>query len=457
MESQPDAVSPNSAAAPDGAAGSGGSSRPSSRLPELVLVVSGAGAADGEFYIQPNLSIGRNPSNTVVLEKGWVGPLHAVVRRDGQGGLMLATMEGADPPQVGGVKQTVIPLRSGVEFTLGAATFRVVHASSVSAAQDIQASPEPPADSEIPPAGRPEQRQPAAAAQWQGDGKPPAGGGGGARPAAIFSAPELLAVANSQRAANLFVLVAIVGLAALTGATCLGVVFPHGVMAVTATFLPAAVCALDAIFLILLWRMARATRMFWPWAWVVAAMIPLAGLIVLLVLSRKASAILQSNGVAVGFLGARAGAIRELRARAGGGRRWWPVGLAALAVALFAALAVWQLDGGRGAASEAAGLQAMHQQRYHRAMVDFRKGAAAGSGGAMYALGWLYANGQGVPRDYAKARAWFERAEQAGPPWAAAIFQRFCTKKHWLAAEQAGNPEAAAAAENAIKQLPTGN
>ena len=341
MESQPDAVSPNSAATPDGAAGSGGSSGPSSRLPELVLVVSGAGATDGEFYIQPNLSIGRNPSNTVVLEKGWVGPLHAVVRRDGQGGLMLATMEGADPPQVSGVKQTVIPLRSGVEFTLGAATFRVVHASSVSAAQDIQA----------PPAGRPDRKGSAAAAQRQGTGKPPAKGGWRKR---IF--------------------------------TTLAGIFGFGY--------------------------------------------------------------------------------------------------------LFAHLAAWL---GPGHSPAASGVRAMHQQHYHRAMVDFRKGAAAGSGKAMYSIGVLYAggdgvpqdyakamewyrkgaaagngdamylvglhyeNGQGVPRDYAKARAWFERAEQAGPPWAAAIFQRFCTKKHWLAAEQAGNPEAAAAAENAIKQLPTGN
>ena len=80
MELKPNAVDVNAAAIPNGSAGSGSSSKSSSRLPELVLVVSGAGAADGEFYIQANLSIGRNASNTVVLEQDSIERIHAEVR-----------------------------------------------------------------------------------------------------------------------------------------------------------------------------------------------------------------------------------------------------------------------------------------------------------------------------------------------------------------------------------------
>ena len=139
MELKPNAVDVNAAATPDGSAGSGSSSKSSSRLPELVLVVSGAGAADGEFYIQANLSIGRNASNTVVLEQDSIERIHAEVRRDGKGGLVLAVVEGAAPPRMGGVNQPTIALRSGVEFTLGAATFRVVRAQPALDATGTQA------------------------------------------------------------------------------------------------------------------------------------------------------------------------------------------------------------------------------------------------------------------------------------------------------------------------------
>ncbi len=139
MELKPNAVDVNAAATPNGSAGSGSSSKSSSRLSELVLVFSGVGAADGEFYIQANLSIGRNASNTVVLEQDSIERIHTVVRRGGQGGLLLAAVEGAAPPRVGGVNQPTIALCSGVEFTLGAATFRVVHAQPAAAATGAQA------------------------------------------------------------------------------------------------------------------------------------------------------------------------------------------------------------------------------------------------------------------------------------------------------------------------------
>jgi Sel1 repeat len=44
--------------------------------------------------------------------------------------------------------------------------------------------------------------------------------------------------------------------------------------------------------------------------------------------------------------------------------------------------------------------------------------AAKGDAGAQYNLGWLYAQGQGVPQDYAQARAWWEKAAAQGDAWA---------------------------------------
>jgi uncharacterized protein len=34
----------------------------------------------------------------------------------------------------------------------------------------------------------------------------------------------------------------------------------------------------------------------------------------------------------------------------------------------------------------------------------------------MVDLGWLYANGQGVAQDYAKAHEWYEKAAEKGDP-----------------------------------------
>ena len=40
----------------------------------------------------------------------------------------------------------------------------------------------------------------------------------------------------------------------------------------------------------------------------------------------------------------------------------------------------------------------------------YRKAAAAGNGRAIYSIGLLYTQGQGVPQDYAKAVQWFRNA-----------------------------------------------
>lgn len=51
---------------------------------------------------------------------------------------------------------------------------------------------------------------------------------------------------------------------------------------------------------------------------------------------------------------------------------------------------------------------------YQKAMADFRKAAAAGSGRAMNNIGDLYAAGEGVPQDYQKAMFFYRKAAQLG-------------------------------------------
>ena len=51
---------------------------------------------------------------------------------------------------------------------------------------------------------------------------------------------------------------------------------------------------------------------------------------------------------------------------------------------------------------------------YGKAREWFEKAAATGHNGAMVSVGWIYQHGQGVPQDYAKAREWYEKAAAAG-------------------------------------------
>jgi TPR repeat protein len=55
-------------------------------------------------------------------------------------------------------------------------------------------------------------------------------------------------------------------------------------------------------------------------------------------------------------------------------------------------------------------------RQYGEAVAAFRKAADKGSTSAMVELGVMYANGTGVPRDDAQARALLERAANAGNP-----------------------------------------
>ncbi len=58
------------------------------------------------------------------------------------------------------------------------------------------------------------------------------------------------------------------------------------------------------------------------------------------------------------------------------------------------------------------------QAAYSKAVYWYRKAAAQGNAGAQINLGWMYANGQGVPRDYAKALYWARKAAAQGGAWA---------------------------------------
>ena len=50
------------------------------------------------------------------------------------------------------------------------------------------------------------------------------------------------------------------------------------------------------------------------------------------------------------------------------------------------------------------------------ALTDLRQRAVAGEAEAQFELGFLYNEGQGVPQDYGKAHAWYEKAAAQGFP-----------------------------------------
>ena len=47
-------------------------------------------------------------------------------------------------------------------------------------------------------------------------------------------------------------------------------------------------------------------------------------------------------------------------------------------------------------------------------LADLRALADAGEASAQVALGWMYAEGRGVPQDYVEAAAWFRRSAEQG-------------------------------------------
>ncbi len=65
-----------------------------------------------------------------------------------------------------------------------------------------------------------------------------------------------------------------------------------------------------------------------------------------------------------------------------------------------------------------AGEKAYQRNAYATALREWQPLANQGPAAAQYQLGLLYANGQGVPKDDAQARQWYEKAANQGHPLA---------------------------------------
>ena len=57
-----------------------------------------------------------------------------------------------------------------------------------------------------------------------------------------------------------------------------------------------------------------------------------------------------------------------------------------------------------------AGMDARNRGDFAKALREWRPLAEQGDARAQYYLGLLYENGDGVPRDYEKAREWYEKS-----------------------------------------------
>ena len=67
-------------------------------------------------------------------------------------------------------------------------------------------------------------------------------------------------------------------------------------------------------------------------------------------------------------------------------------------------------------------------QDYAKAREWYEKAAAKGDTGAMQNLGWAYESGEGVAQDYAKAREWYEKAAANGAAWAKRSLEQLAEK-----------------------------
>ena len=96
------------------------------------------------------------------------------------------------------------------------------------------------------------------------------------------------------------------------------------------------------------------------------------------------------------------------------GAHAWLAGHSTAAFAILKPLATQ----GNAVAQYLLGLMYAHGQGvprdYAQARAWYRKAAAQGEAEAQLDLGWMYAHGQGVPRDYARARAWYRKAAAQG-------------------------------------------
>ncbi|MBN8281249.1 MAG: sel1 repeat family protein, partial [Gammaproteobacteria bacterium] len=84
------------------------------------------------------------------------------------------------------------------------------------------------------------------------------------------------------------------------------------------------------------------------------------------------------------------------------------------------AIAPWRTETTVGTDPFRAGLAAARRGDFAAAARIWEALAVNGDARAQYNLGYLHANGQGVPRDYARALQWYTRAASQG--FAAAQF-----------------------------------
>ena len=83
--------------------------------------------------------------------------------------------------------------------------------------------------------------------------------------------------------------------------------------------------------------------------------------------------------------------------------------LVALLPALFA-----QAPAASGNADFSAGLKALERDDYATALNVWRPLAEKGDAAAQYGIGFMYANGKGVPQDDVEAARWFRKAADQG-------------------------------------------
>jgi hypothetical protein len=76
--------------------------------------------------------------------------------------------------------------------------------------------------------------------------------------------------------------------------------------------------------------------------------------------------------------------------------------------------AVFFLMAGTAQAGLQEGIDAYGKGNYPAALKEFRPLAAKGNAAAQSILGFMYANGQGVPQDYNKAEKWYRKAAAQG-------------------------------------------
>ena len=94
-----------------------------STLAEWTLLVEPPDRQEQEVFVQHDLTIGRNPSNTIAIDHVDIERIHARVRRRSDGSVVLeAVTDQARLLSSAGESVTALPLEPDVSFQVGPAT-----------------------------------------------------------------------------------------------------------------------------------------------------------------------------------------------------------------------------------------------------------------------------------------------------------------------------------------------